>query len=139
MKPNIPKLVAPTEIIDGRKPREKFVCSGNVGYPGGDIHWEVKYAGTENFTRILPFEENVETKSGECSKDMRKEFSFTPTAEYDGMELRCVIENEHALTNHQRLVSSYIVHVIPGKNRKRTCFDKSSAIGLFIHSPCYSR
>ncbi|KAK3095151.1 hypothetical protein FSP39_010830 [Pinctada imbricata] len=122
VKPETPVISAPTEIVDGRGLRENFTCKANVGYPGGNLYWEMRPAGRRNFTRNLPFiiEEKIDERN--CSRQISKEFSLIPSPKFDGLELRCVVENENALEREQFLMTEYVINVIPAD----TCNTNSS-------------
>lgn len=113
VKPQIPDIYVPAEIIDGRSLRELFTCIGDVGYPHGTLRWEVLYQNETEF-KPLPFNETVSKKEGNCSLEVTREFRFTPTAAENGMVIRCVVENPISLPEGQTLYNSVPIHVIPG-------------------------
>ncbi|XP_033760565.1 uncharacterized protein LOC117342500 [Pecten maximus] len=116
VKPNPPQISSPIEIIEGKRLRQTFTCEGDVGYPYGDLRWEVKYKDQTQFSRVsVPVFNDTQTKSvvGNCSKTIRRELSFIPSEQQDEMVLRCVVENNDALPKGQTLWDSFKVHVIP--------------------------
>ncbi|XP_060075028.1 uncharacterized protein LOC132554735 [Ylistrum balloti] len=116
VKPKPPQISSPIEIIEGKRLRQTFSCQGEVGYPNGDLRWEVKYKDQIKFSKVSSTVFNdTQTKSimGNCSKTIRRELSFIPSKQQDQMVLRCVVQNDDTLPEGQTLWDSFTVHVIP--------------------------
>lgn len=114
-KPDVPTVRIPTEIIDSREPREWFRCEGNVGYPKGRMYWEIKMKGDADFTDKIPFKTKRDSENTtNCKTYVTNEFRFTPSALHDGMEVRCVVENQDTMPGGRRLYTTKEIHVIPG-------------------------
>ncbi|XP_069104654.1 uncharacterized protein [Argopecten irradians] len=129
VKPKPPQISSPIEIIEGKRLRQTFTCEGDVGYPYGDLWWEVKYKDQSQFSKVsFPVFNDTQTKSviGNCSKIIRRELSFTPSKQQDEMELRCVVGNNDTLPDGQTLWDSHKVYVIPANfcsSRNKTYLD----------------
>lgn len=109
-------MMLPTEIIDGREPREWVRCTGNVGYPKGKMYWEIRMKGEKEFSKQFPFQTKRDSENTtNCKTYVTNEFRFTPNAKHDGMEVRCVVENPDTMPDGRRLYTTQEIHVIPGK------------------------
>eukprot|EP00105_Crassostrea_gigas_P010531 XP_011425843.1 PREDICTED: uncharacterized protein LOC105327213 isoform X1 [Crassostrea gigas] len=114
-KPDVPSVMLPTEIIDGREPREWVRCTGNVGYPKGKMYWEIRMKGEKEFSKQFPFQTKRDSENTtNCKTYVTNEFRFTPNAKHDGMEVRCVVENPDTMPDGRRLYTTQEIHVIPG-------------------------
>ncbi|XP_061167653.1 uncharacterized protein LOC133176554 [Saccostrea echinata] len=113
-KPDVPSITIPTEIIDSREPREWFKCEGNVGYPKGKMYWEIRLRGNAEFTNQIPFQTKRDHENTtNCKSYVTNEFRFTPNKKHDGMEVRCVVENQDTMPSGRRLYTTKKIHVIP--------------------------
>ena len=128
-KPEPPKIVLPNEIIEDLPLRRNVTCQANVGYPQGRLVLKMKLHNETEFHQIIYNVTSEETMQN-CSKILRKSFTFTPALSHEKMELLCEVENRFTLPVNRKLGATETIHVVPSKYN----FTANKEIEYFICS-----
>lgn len=113
VKPTVPEIELPVEIVENRQLRETFTCSADVGHPEGHLRWKMRYENETDF-RNISFNETITSEEHNCSTVVTKSFTLLPSPEHEGIELMCEVENNETLPDIQKLWSKATIHIIRG-------------------------
>ncbi|XP_060075016.1 mucin-5AC-like [Ylistrum balloti] len=123
-----PTLTLPIRIATGLPLSPGGSCSGEVGYPHGEIGLQIKLVGSSSYVDFTGFTLSEKTSEGNCTVT-KKEMSFsgTPTSAINGSYIRCA--TSHPDTNDILFSSEGMVFVIDGN----MC--NGLADGTFLYHP----
>ena len=109
--PEKPVLSSLSPLIEGRELEHPVTCSASVGYPPGNLRFEIKPRGHPSF---FPIPVGDLTLSGPCNIMRQISLTYTPTKEANGTLLKCIVENNHVRFAND-LSAVMELQVIPGR------------------------